>query len=301
MQRRQLQDIAAAALLALATTGLVTAEGNDAKATALLGRLRQALGGEARLAAVKGFTLEADMRRVLPGDGGQPGPEMAGDIKLDVGGPNQYLFVDSFSPMPGMPPVSIGSAIDGDTEWSAPLSAPSGPVMIRTGGGDPAQLRARLMKDFTRLSVALLAGGGVPGIEFTYAGMAESPDGKAEVLEIKGPGDFQGKLFLDEKTARPLMLVYQERERRMVMRRERPGASAPPSDHGGGPGAAPGADAAAPPMKEAQMFLSDYQTEGGISWPHSITVKIQDGQTEEWTVQKVKVNPAFPVDHFKKH
>ena len=79
----------------------------------------------------------------------------------------------------------------------------------------------------TRLSVALLAGSNLPGVVFTYAGPAESPEGKAEVLEVKGPGDFKGKLFLDEKTARPMMLVYQDIPRRMAMRRG--GPDAPPA------------------------------------------------------------------------
>ena len=73
MTRRQIKDITAAALFALATTGLVGAEGNDAKAASLLARLRQSLGGESKLAAVKGLTFEADMRRVLPGEGSEGG------------------------------------------------------------------------------------------------------------------------------------------------------------------------------------------------------------------------------------
>lgn len=298
MQRRQIQDIAAAALFAIATAGFVGAEGNDAKAAALLAKLRQTLGGEARLAAVKGLSFEADMRRVLPGEGNEPGPEMSGDVKFDIADSSHYLYLDSFSPMPGMPPVSIGSALDGDAQWSGPVSAPMGGVMIRAdGGGDPARLRARLEKDLTRLSVALLAGSNLPGIEFTYAGPAESPEGKAEVLEVKGPGDFKGTLFLDEKTARPMMLVYQEIPRRMAMRRGGPGAPPPAAEgHGGGAAAAP----AAQELKEAQMFLSDYKTENGVSFPRAVTIKVQDGPTEEWTVQKIKLNPAFAADHFKK-
>ncbi|MBK5255423.1 MAG: hypothetical protein JJE39_05270 [Vicinamibacteria bacterium] len=307
MKKRQIQDIAAAALLALATAGFVGADGNETKTAALLARLRQALGGEDKLAAVKGLTVEADMRRVLPGEGSQPGSDMSGDIKLDIGGPSHYLFVDSFSPMPGFPPISIGSAIDGEAQWSGPLSAPSGPVMIRTAGSDPTQLRPRLEKDLTRLSIALLSGSGVPGIEFKYGGIVESPDGRAEVLEVKGPGGFEGSLYLDEKTARPMMIVYQEAARRMTMRREGPGArpiaaghtdiAAPSSgSHEGNPGAPSGTAE----MKEARMFLSDYKTANGISFPHAITIKVQDGQTEEWTVQKVKINPAFGADHFKK-
>ena len=298
MQRRQIQDIAAAALFAIATAGFVGAEGNDAKAAALLAKLRQTLGGDAKLASVKGLSFEADMRRVLPGEGSEPGPEMSGDIKVDLGDPKHYLYVDSFSPMPGMPQVSIGSALDGDAQWSGPISAPMGGVMIRADGGDPTRLRARLEKDMTRLSVALLAGSNLPGVEFTYAGPAESPEGKAEVLEVKGPGDFKGKLFLDEKTARPMMLVYQEVPRRMAMRRGGPGAPPPSAEGHGGVGATTAP--AAPELKEAQMFLSDYKTESGVSFPRAVTIKVQDGPTEEWTVQKIKLNPAFAADHFKK-
>ncbi len=299
MKKRQIQDIAAAALFAIATAGLVGAEGNDAKAAALLAKLRQTLGGEAKLASVTGLSFEADMRRVLPGEGSEPGPEMSGDIKFDIADPKHYLYVDSFSPMPGMPPISIGSALDGDAQWSGPISAPMGGVVIRAdGGSDPARLRARLEKDMTRLSVALLAGSNLPGVEFTYAGPAESPEGRAEVLEVKGPGDFKGKLFLDEKTARPMMLVYQEIPRRMAMRRGGPDAP-PPSSAGHGDGASAAAPAA-PELKEAQMFLSEYKTENGVSFPRAVTIKVQDGPTEEWTVQKIKLNPAFAADHFKK-
>src|SRR5436190_20553682 len=211
MQKRQLQDIAVAALFAVATAGLAGAQGTDTKAAALLAKLRTALGGESKLAAVKTLSFEADMRRVLPGEGSEPGPEMAGEVSFDLGDAQHYLYVDSFSPMAGMPPISIGSGLDGDAQWSGPISAPTGGVMIRAdGGGDPARLRARLEKDMTRLSIALLAGSNLPGVEYTYAGPAESPEGKAEVLEVKGPGDFKGKLFLDEKTSRPMMLVYSE-------------------------------------------------------------------------------------------
>ncbi len=298
MKKRQIQDIIAAALLAIGTTGIVGAEGADAKAAALLAKLRQAIGGEAKLASLKGLSLQADMRRVMPGEGSEPGPEMSGEVTLDFADGKRYLFIDSFSPMPGMPPISIGSAINGDDQWTGPVSAPMAGVMLRTeGSNDPGRLRTRIEKDMTRLSIALLAGSNVPGVAFTYGGVAESPEGRAEVLDVAGPGGFKGKLFLDEKTARPMMLQYLEVPRRMAMRRGGPGAP-PPTGHGD-----PNASAAAPAtpeLKEAQMFLSDYKTEDGISLPRSVTIKVQDGPTEEWTVQKIKLNPVFGADHFKK-
>jgi hypothetical protein len=302
MKKRQIKDIIAAALLAAGTTAIVGAEGTEAKATALLARLRQAIGGEAKLSSLKGLSLQADMRRVLPGEGSEPGPEMSGEVTLDFADAKRYLFIDSFSPMAGMPPISIGTAINGDDQWTGPVSAPMAGVMLRTeGSNDPGRLRTRIEKDMTRLSIALLAGSNVPGVAFTYGGVAESPEGRAEVLDVTGPGGFKGKLFLDEKTARPMMLSYFEIPRRMAMRRGGPGAP-PPQSAGGGHGDpnAPAAAAAAPELKEAQMFLSDYKTEDGISFPRSVTIKVQDGPTEEWTVQKIKLNPVFGADHFKK-
>lgn len=299
MKKRQIQDIIAAALLAIGTTGMVGAEGADAKATALLAKLRQAIGGEAKLSSLRGLSLQADMRRVVPGEGSEPGPEMSGEVTLDFADSKRYLFIDSFSPMRGMPPISIGTAINGDDQWTGPVSAPMADVMLRTeGASDPGRLRTRIEKDMTRLSIALLAGSNVPGVAFTYGGVAESPEGRAEVLDVTGPGGFKGKLFLDEKTARPMMLQYLEVPRRMAMRRGGPGAP-PPGGHGD-PAPATSAAPPAPELKEAQMFLSDYKTEDGISLPRSVTIKVQDGPTEEWTVQRVKLNPVFGADHFKK-
>ena len=297
MNRRHLLDIAAAGLLALGTSALVDAQDAAQRGSALLGRLRQALGGEAKLAEVKGLTFEADMRRVLPGEAGEPGPEMSGQVQFDIAGPQRFLSIDSFSPMAGMPPISIGSAIDGDTQWTGPVSAPGGPnIMIRSGaGGDPAQLRRRLERDASRIYIALLAGQGLPGFEYSYGGSAESPDGKAEVLIVKGPGGFDGKLLLDEKTSRPLMLVYRDAPRRMQMRRGTPQAGAASAGAHDAP-----TPPSAPEMKEAQMFFSDYKAEGGVSFPRSVVIKVQDGPAEEWTVSRVKVNPTFGADHFKK-
>jgi hypothetical protein len=60
---------------------------------------------------------------------------MAGEISFDIADPSHYLFIDSFSPMAGMPLISIGSALDGDTPWTGPVSAPTAGIMLRTDAG----------------------------------------------------------------------------------------------------------------------------------------------------------------------
>ena len=41
-----------------------------------------------------------------------------------------------------------------------------------------------------------------------YAGEAESPDGKAFVIDVKNADGFAARLFIDEKTHLPLMVTY---------------------------------------------------------------------------------------------
>ena len=259
----------------------------------LVKSVRAALGGEAKIASVQGLSIVADMRRILPGEGGQPGPEMSGEVRLDIGQPGQYFFVDSFSPMPGMPPIEIGYGLDAGEPWSATLKTPGGHVMIRAGGsGDPAALKTRLDRDSSRLAVAFLAGAR-PGLTFKDGGEAESPEGKARVLEVAGPSGFASRLLVDAKSQRPMMMLYKEPQRRMVMQR-----GAPPEARSGD-GAAPAPPPPAPPV-DARLFLSEFKKVDGVEFPHRLLMEVEGGQTEEWTVREIKVNPKFSEGHFKK-
>ena len=51
---------------------------------------------------------------------------------------------------------------------------------------------------------------------YTYAGEAESPDGKAHVIDVKNADGFAARLFIDEQTHLPLMVTYQGPQPRMV-------------------------------------------------------------------------------------
>ena len=259
----------------------------------LVKSVRAALGGETKVASVQSLSIVADMRRILPGEGGQPGPEMSGEVRLDIGQPGQYLFVDSFSPMPGMPPIEIGYGLDAGEPWSATLKTPGGHVMIRAGGsGDPASLKTRLDRDSSRFAVAFLAGAR-PGLTFKDGGEAESPEGKARVLEVAGPSGFASRLLIDAKSSRPMMMLYKEPQRRMVIQR---GA---PSDARPGDGAASALPPPAPPV-DARLFLSEFKKVDGVEFPHRLLMEVEGGQTEEWTVREIKVNPKFSKSHFKK-
>ena len=119
-----------------------------------------------------------------------------------------------------------------------------GPAVDR-GGPRPRRSRRRsasipaiiAKQTYWRTALAMFPGTeATSALTFTYVGKAESPDGEAEVLDVKGDGDFKARLFVDAKTHLPVMLTYQERERRDRFRqtaaqpgRDRRGSSAPGS------------------------------------------------------------------------
>jgi hypothetical protein len=111
----------------------------------------------------------------------------------------------------------------------------------------------RSQTDLARLYLGL-TGSTQPGFNctYTYSGQAESPDGKADIIDVSGPDDFKARLFVDAETHLPLMLTYMEPEARVMMRTvtrdgRSGGPGTPPTGNtaqgGGGatPAAAPGA------------------------------------------------------------
>ena len=61
--------------------------------------------------------------------------------------------------------------------------------------------------------------------QYTYAGEAESPDGKAYVIDVKNADNFAARLFIDEQTHLPLMVTYKAAQPRMMTQAGRRGRS----------------------------------------------------------------------------
>src|SRR5262249_30245187 len=104
-------------------------------------------------------------------------------------------------------------------------SSGGGMIVIRRPGGDDPKMQASRLRslkaDTTRTLLAfLLTAPPSSGIEFTYAGEAEAPDGKADIIEAKSADGLAARLFLDQKTHQPLMLAYRGVAQRVVMRTE---------------------------------------------------------------------------------
>jgi len=324
----------------------------DAKAAAVMADVRKVLGGEKKIAGLKGLSMRANYRREMnagpPGAGGVTtfimmsgsgpaggGSQATGKIEIDLELPDKYLRSD------------IGSAgfaltrTDG-FEGSRPFvevipNTPGMRIQIDNPASDPARAKIALRRsqtDLARLMLGLVAGT-QPGFPVTYAygGQAESPDGKADVIDVTGPEDFKARLFIDVTTHLPLMLTYMEAEPRMVTRtmtRDRSDGPAGAGQRGaapgtvvaGGPAGAPGgahstvaqltpeqreeierqrkeAESTPPKIVEYRLFFSEYREVDGFSLPHHIARASAGKTIEEWEIKSYTVNPSFKADRFK--
>ena len=280
-------------LIALGTVvgSLDARAAGDARAEELLTEARAALGGEKALAKVQGLSCVGTIQRSM-GD-----RQVSGDLTINLQLPDKMLRSESISPM-GDLVILTDQGINGDTllRNSRTLNAPPG-AMIRMppapGPGSDAEAQAlrAARSDLARLAAAmLLTSTPATPLEFTYGGEAESPDGKAEVLDIRGPGSFAAKLFLDKASHRPLMLAYRGVAPRIVVQTQRGGP--PPAgatDHGVPP---------APDVVDITMFFDDYRSIDGVLLPHHVTRSVGGETNEVWTFKTIKVNPTLKADAF---
>ncbi len=194
----------------------------------VVGQVKKALGGD-KLAAVKAISAEGPFRRSM----GQR--DMEGTILLTIVRPDKLRRSEEMTMggMVGGPTVERVSVFNGTEAWDdvqnrggmgggMRMEIRNGPPPGAAGpGGSPLtpeqieQQRLRRMKmELQHWTVALFADSAQP---FTDAGVAESPDGKADVLETKDEAGRAVRLFVDQQTHLPLMVQYQEVRPRVMM------------------------------------------------------------------------------------
>jgi hypothetical protein len=245
---RVFAQCAALGMLAAIVTasGTVTAQTKDP--AAVLAAARQALGGEKKLTAVKSFTAAGRTRQVR----GENLVPIEFEVFVEL--PDKYLRKDE---IPAQESGPTASGFNGD-EWlqdppppapptppAAPAGAPARPAM------NPGAARVVTLKqDFARLTLGMFAASfAAHPMTFTYAGEAEAPQGKADVIDAKGPNNFTIRLFINKDTHLPIMVSWTPPappgRGGMPGRGVMPGAPGAPGAMPGG--AAPPAGRGAPP------------------------------------------------------
>ena len=290
---------------------------------------RKALGGEDKVAGLKGLTAEGPFRRSMGGR------DLEGTLTVTIARPDKMKRLEELQMgnMVGGPTIERTSVLAGTTAWDDTQNRGGmggGMQIVMRGPGDgpgpgggagptPEQLneiRVRRMRvQLQRLMAALVADAGTPWVD---AGIAESPEGKADILETKEETGRTLRLFVDQATHLPLMVQYQD-PKPMVMINGGPGrVPGGPAGPGGPGGAGPGPGGPQPMapdevqkrVAEMQrnppqlgtfaMHLGDYKKVDGIMLPHKIETSLDGEPNEEWTVEKYKVNPQIKPDTWEK-
>lgn len=272
----------------------VSAQEAADKAQQILAAARAAIGGE-KLKSLQSLSVEGEFRRTM-------GPmEMSGTLNVDMLMPDKVLRTEVMNMMGGMEITRL-EALNGDKVWDDQQTSGGGGnmVMIRRAGrgNDPKagedMIRSEALK--TSLSFLLAVPSSLP-TTFTYAGEAEAPEGKADVLDAKVPVGPALRLYFDQKSHRLLMLTYKGKQPRII------------THQGGGPPSEEEmkqrlkdseAEAAKQPDVEYQTRFSEYKEVNGILLPHKISKGIGSETNEEIAITKVKVNPSLKPEKFVK-
>lgn len=171
----------------------VSAQDTASKAQQILAQARTALGGE-KLKSLTSLSANGSMRRKM----GQM--DMSGELQIDLLLPDKIMRVETTTIM-GSAELTRLEAMTGGNVWTdQQTSGGGGMVMIRRPGGDNPHAQEMqqnaVRAEFARTMIGwLLTTPSSFPVEYTYAGEAESPDGKADVLNVKGPNNFTVQLF----------------------------------------------------------------------------------------------------------
>jgi len=306
-------------LLGLAVATLAGAQPPPPDAAAgVIAAARAALGGDQKLAAVKTLVATGRTRQVR-GDNLVPI-----EFEIDIELPDKYVRKDE---IPAQESGPTTSGFRGDELLQFPVPAPP---PARAGGPPPptaeqlaaaGRMRLNTVKqDFARLMLGMSAGSSpaLP-LTFTYVGKAEAPQGKADVLDVKGPagpGAFAARLFINAETHLPIMLTWTApappgRGGPPPSRGGPPAAAGPPPSREGAPPAAagppPGSPAAPagqgggsqPPPPETRLYFGEYREVSGLQLPFRLRRALGPDTVEETTFDGYKINARIDPKKFE--
>lgn len=308
--RHQMIGLGVALLLAAGTATPALAQ--DSKAAEILAAARKAIGDK-KLDALKTLSVQASVQRNVSHMQMQTETEMLLEM------PDKYLRSDVSS---GMMNMTIATGFNGERAIlpAGASHAPGGAMVIRMGGGTAAanphaggekptpeqmeQMNKGAVRNSRQEVSRLMLGWFAivhPSLkaQYSYVGEAESPDGKAYVIDVKDDDGFAARLFIDQSSKLPLMVTYRGRQGRVVTNMSG-GARATTTQ------AQPAelsddvktAISQPPPMVDFSLFFDDWREIDGINFPHGVRRASEGVTSEEWKINKVKVNPKIDAKRF---
>src|SRR5687768_9263898 len=323
------------------------APATSGEAAVVLNAAREALGGEKRISSIKTIVASGATRQ-LQGDNLVPilfeifiefpdkylrtdeiparesGPNSRGfngDVMLQSGdaGPGRRG-----GPPPGAPPARSGaSASAPDAGADKMAGRPGGPAgeAGRGPAGPPPNPTTPLKQDFVRMTLGMFATSfSTYPLSFGHAGQAEAPEGKADVLDVKGAGNFSARFFIDSKTHLPLMLSWTTPPNLVpVVAGQKPPANLPPGSVTFETPMPP-PDSATPEQKkqfeadalaarkaamasarptENRIYYADYRDVDGHKLPFRIRRAVGATTVEETTFDRYRINTKIDARKFE--
>jgi hypothetical protein len=229
------------------------------------------------------------------------------------------------APAPTPPGATAPAPAPPGARGTPPGGASGPPPMagMPPGGRGPAPdpRRARLMtvkQDYARLALGLFAASSASPLTFSYAAVAEAPQGKADVLDGKGEG-LALRLFIHSETRLPVMVSWNTPPTNVIV--TVPGQPQPRSI---APGAVvvtgPPAPAANAPKEETdkyakevlairgkaqatsvehRLYFADYRDVDGLKLPFRLRRAIGAETTEETTFDRYRPNTRIDPRKFE--
>jgi hypothetical protein len=306
------------------------------EAAAVLNGAREALGGEKRISSVRTIVASGHTRQ-LQGDNLVP---IEFEISIEL--PDKYVRTDEIPARESGPNSRgfNGNALiqsgdgSGPGRRGGPPPSPAGAAAGPSGpGGQPAQGAAGgptapppdptlpVKQDFVRLTLGMFASSfsSYP-LSFGHAGQAEAPEGKADVLDVTGPGSFSARLFIDTKSRLPLMLSWTTPPNLVpVPAGEKPPANLPPGSVVFETPMPPPASAPPEQMKqfeaealaarkkamvstrptENRIYYADYRDVDGLKLPFRIRRAIGATTVEETLFDRYRINARVDPRRFE--
>jgi len=309
------------------------APATSAEAATVLSASRAALGGEKRIGAIKTIVASGATQQ-LQGDNLVP---ILFEINIELpdkyvrtdeipareSGPNSRGFNgdalvqsgDAAGPRRGGPPAAAPPPPSGAAMGGKPAEPARGP------GGLPPSPTTPIKQDFAKLTLGMFASSfsSYP-LSFTHAGQAEAPEGKADVLDVKGGGNFTARLFIDSKTHLPLMLSWTTPPNFVpVVAGQKPPANLPPGSVTFETPMPP-PDSATPEQKkqfesdalaarkkvmastrptENRIYYADYRDVDGLKLPFRIRRAVGATTVEETVFDRYRINARIDPRKFE--
>lgn len=335
MNYRAVVPIALAAVIAFAQPVAFIAQ-EVGRAAEILAAARKAIGDK-KLDGLKTFSVQSALQRNVQS------MQMSSDVEILLELPDKYLRSETSSGG-GMVVAGAGaSGFNGDRSLQKLNGGgmAGGGMVIRMGGpggsfpsgnGEkptPEQLeqlnKAMVRSGQTEASRLMLGWFAMahPAVnaQYTYAGEAESPDGKAYVIDVKSANSFAARLFIDEQTHLPLMVTYKAPQPRMMTSMTPGGAGRQATPAGGGNSHVMTMNSSMtdderkkaqadmekqiqemqrqpPVLVDYTVFFDDWRDADGVKFPFKMRRAMGGETTEEWTVTKIKVNPTIDPKRF---